>query len=63
MFVDKAADLGRRLLKAFDTPSGIPYGSVDLNGRSGGRNAQWTGNAAVLSELGTLQVGDDLVGA
>lgn len=59
MFVDKAADLGTRLLRAFETPSGIPFGSVNLNGRGGsGHNAAWTGNSAVLSELGTLQVGD-----
>jgi len=58
MFVEKAADLGNRLLHAFETPSGIPYGSVSLNGRGGsGHNAAWTGNSAVLSELGTLQVG------
>ena len=56
VFLDKATDLGRRLKRAFDTPSGIPYGSVSLSGAGRGRNAAWTGGAAVLAELGTLQV-------
>ena len=29
--LDLAADLGSRLLPAFDTPTGIPYGAVNLN--------------------------------
>jgi mannosidase alpha-like ER degradation enhancer 2 len=29
----KAEDMGSRLLKAYDTPTGIPYGTVNL--RSG----------------------------
>ena len=63
VFLDKAEDLGRRLSRAFKgSPSGVPFGSVDISGaaggggRGGGQNAGWTGNAAVLSELGTLQV-------
>ena len=56
VFLDKAEDLGRRLSRAFETPSGVPFGSVDISGAGGGQNAGWTGNAAVLAELGTLQV-------
>ena len=57
VFLTKAEDLGERLLRAFNSPSGIPFGAVTI-GDGGGRpqNAGWTGNAAVLSELGTLQV-------
>ena len=64
VFLDKAEDLGERLSAAFSSPTGIPFGSVDISQRSrggrgrggGGQNAGWTGNAAVLSELGTLQI-------
>lgn len=51
VFLDKAEDLGRRLLKAFNSPTGIPYSNVDLSRGGGGG-----GSTAVLSELGTLQV-------
>ena len=56
VFLSKATDLGRRLGHAFDTPSGIPFGAVSLSGSGRGSNAGWTGNSAVLAELGTLQV-------
>ena len=56
VFLDKAEDLGRRLLRAFDTPSGLPFSSVSLTGGGRGSNAGWTGNNAVLAELGTLQI-------
>jgi mannosyl-oligosaccharide alpha-1,2-mannosidase len=55
MFLDKALDLGRRLYKAFNTPSGIPVGQVNLQ-TGAGHNAAWTSSASVLSEIGTLQV-------
>eukprot|EP00804_Cyclotella_cryptica_P020928 CCRYP_009260-RD/>CCRYP_009260-RD protein AED:0.11 eAED:0.11 QI:166/0.71/0.87/1/0.85/0.75/8/0/1132 len=55
-FLEKADDLGFRLLRAFNTPSGVPYGEVELF--DGGRafNTDWHANAAVLSEIGTLQL-------
>ena len=34
MYIDKARDLGDRLLYAFDSPSGLPFGMVDLKGYS-----------------------------
>ena len=55
MFLDKALDLGNRLFKAFNTPSGIPMGQVNLQ-TGAGHNAAWTSSASVLSEIGTLQV-------
>ena len=55
MFLAKAEDLARRLLRAFETPSGLPRASVQLSsGRSS--NPGWTGGAAILSEMGTLQL-------
>ena len=55
MLLDKAADLGRRLSSAFDTPTGIPKGTASLRDAVG-RDVQWTGGNAVLSELGSLQL-------
>ena len=39
-FLDSADELGSRLLKAFDSPSGIPYGEVVLNGEEA-YNTRW----------------------
>jgi mannosyl-oligosaccharide alpha-1,2-mannosidase len=55
VFLEKAKDLGTRLLPAFNTPTGIPRATVNLqNGASS--NPGWTGGSSILSELGTLQV-------
>ena len=35
LYLDKATDLGDRLLAAFDTPSGIPLSSINLAKRQG----------------------------
>ena len=53
ILLEKAEDLGNRLSRAFNTASGIPSGSVNLNSGAG---AGRKGGSAVLSELGTLQV-------
>ena len=50
IFLEKAKDLGERLARAFDTPSGIACGQIGLSGGGCG------GGTAVLSEMGTLQV-------
>jgi mannosyl-oligosaccharide alpha-1,2-mannosidase len=51
----QATDLGSRLLRAFDTPSGVPDNYVNLRtGRHEG--AAWNGGLAILSELGSLQM-------
>ncbi len=48
-----AEDLGRRLLPAFDSPTGLPYGTLGL--RSGKRyNPTWVQGASTLAEAGTL---------
>lgn len=46
MYLDKAVDLADRLLSAFDTPSGIPYSSVNLARRIGIPDA---GNGGMMS--------------
>jgi hypothetical protein len=53
--LDQAHDLGRRLLVAFDTPSGVPDNYVNLQ-NGGHEGAAWNGGAAILSELGSLQM-------
>ncbi len=54
VFLDKAKELGLLLMPAFSTPTGIPHGMVDFQSHTGGGG--WSGDSAILSELGTLQV-------
>lgn len=55
VFLEKADDLGAKLFKAYDTPSGLPRASVNL--RTGhAHNMGWTGNAYILAEIGTQQI-------
>ena len=53
--LDKARDIGDRLIKAFGTPSGMPWAQVDL-GSGGGSAASWTGGQLILAEIGTVQM-------
>lgn len=55
ILLQHADDLGTRLLRAFDTPSGIPQGTVNLH-TGASRNAGWTGGASILAEFGTVQL-------
>lgn len=41
-------------MPAFDTASGIPTAQVSFRSRTG--VSGWSGNTAILAELGTLQV-------
>ncbi|KAL7432933.1 hypothetical protein ACHAXM_010194 [Skeletonema potamos] len=55
VFLEKADDLGAKLFKAYDTPSGLPRGSVNLqSGRA--HNMGWNGNSYILAEVGTQQI-------
>ena len=54
IFLEKADDLGSRLLHAFESPNGIPYGYTDLNGTTSHNG--WSGNTARTVEAGSLQV-------
>ena len=54
-----AADLGRRLLPAFDSPSGIPYGTVNLrHGVSSSESevASTAGAGSLALEFGVLSM-------
>nr|DBA26618.1 TPA: hypothetical protein GDO54_010858 [Pyxicephalus adspersus] len=52
----KAIDLGKKLLPAFDTPTGIPWALLNI--KSGiGRNWPWaSGGSSILAEFGTLHL-------
>lgn len=52
MFLQKAKQLGDKLSQAFNSPSGLPHGQVNL--ASGQARGGWSGNAAILSEIGTV---------
>ena len=55
VFLDQAKDLGARLFKSFDNPTGIPWGRVNLmTGQVS--NLQWLPRKAILAEFGTLQI-------
>ena len=55
VFLKKADELGERLVKAYNTPSGLPHGSVNLQ-TGGSTNFGWNGNNYILAEVGTQQV-------
>ncbi|KAJ7447600.1 glycoside hydrolase family 47 protein [Mycena galericulata] len=55
LYLRHAVDLADRLLPAFDTPSGLPYSSVDLATRKGIPD-QWAPNAISTAEATTLQL-------
>lgn len=51
----RSEELSRQLLRAWDTPTGIPYNTVNL--RTGvGKNPSWTMRGSTLSEYGTEQL-------
>lgn len=55
IFLDKAKDLGTRLLNAFESPNGMPYEQTYLN-RCYSFNAPWQRNQVKIAEIGTLQL-------
>ncbi|CCH44409.1 mannosyl-oligosaccharide alpha-1,2-mannosidase [Wickerhamomyces ciferrii] len=55
MFLEKAVDLGNRIIGAFDSPSGIPYASVNLHTKKGVKNHVDNG-ASSTAEVATLQL-------
>ena len=52
VFLEKADDLGNRLMRAFDTPRGVPFGEVELFDGGSAYNTGWHKTSAVLSEIG-----------
>lgn len=55
MFLEKAVDIGDRLFKAFDSPTGIPFSFVNLK-TGKGENANWNRIGTSIAQAGTLQV-------
>ncbi|CAA7392096.1 unnamed protein product [Spirodela intermedia] len=55
LFLSKAQDIGNRLLPAWDSPSGIPYNSINL-ARGNPHNFGWTGGDSILADSGTEQL-------
>jgi Glycosyl hydrolase family 47 len=56
VFLNSALDLARRLIRSFDSsPSGIPFGQVNL-ATGAASNIEWAGNNAILAEFGTMQL-------
>ncbi|KAJ5172332.1 Mannosyl-oligosaccharide 1-2-alpha-mannosidase [Penicillium capsulatum] len=55
LYIEKATDLADRLLGAFETPSGIPYSSVNLN-KSEGLRSHSDGGAASTAEATSVQL-------
>merc|ERR1711871_1697200 len=55
IFLDKAKDLGNRLMPAFNTPTGIARGQINLASGSASQ-AHWAGSSSILAEIGTLQI-------
>ncbi|KIX00372.1 uncharacterized protein Z518_10511 [Rhinocladiella mackenziei CBS 650.93] len=55
LYIEKATDLADRLLGAYDSPSGIPYASVNLN-TSQGITSHLDAGASSTAEAATLQL-------
>ncbi|KAM9415759.1 mannosyl-oligosaccharide 1,2-alpha-mannosidase IA-like isoform 1-T1 [Salvelinus alpinus] len=56
VFKRKVVELGRNLLPAFNTPTGIPHGVVNLAGDSRRSSGGDLGRSSVLAEFGTLHL-------
>ena len=55
LYIEKATDLAGRILGAFDSKSGVPFASVNLN-TSAGVPSKGDGGASSTAEAGTLQL-------
>jgi endoplasmic reticulum Man9GlcNAc2 1,2-alpha-mannosidase len=55
LYLEKATDLAERLLGAFESPSGIPYASANLN-TSAGIQSHADGGASSTAEATTVQL-------
>lgn len=55
VFLEKATDIADRLLPAWDTPSGIPYNTINLQ-QGSAHNPGWTGGESILADSGTEQL-------
>jgi len=55
LYLEKAVDLGNRILTAFDSPSGLPWSNVNLGQRKGVADKD-NGNMVSTAEVATLQL-------
>lgn len=55
LYIEKAADLADRLMGAFESPTGIPFSSVNLN-KSEGLRSHADGGAASTAEATSIQL-------
>lgn len=55
MLLERAEQIATKLLFAFQTPTGLPYGTVSLDTRLR-FNPQWANGASTISEVATLQL-------
>lgn len=55
VYLEKAVDLADRLLGAFESPTGIPYASVNLKQRFGSKSHA-DGGSSTTAEVSTLQL-------
>ena len=55
LYLDKAIELGDRILPAFDTPSGLPLPVINLALRKGFHTIDFPGLSSI-AEVGTLQL-------
>lgn len=53
--LQKADALGQKMLFAFHTPHGLPYGTIGLHTRTR-YNPTWSRGASTVAEVGTLQL-------
>jgi len=55
MFVHQAEECARGMLVAFNTPTGLPYGTVGLRSQVAS-NPSWSQGSSSMSEVGTIQL-------
>src|SRR5271163_1797342 len=55
LYLEKAVDLADRLLGGFDSPTGIPYASVNLKKRQGVKSHD-DGGSSTTAEVSTVQL-------
>ncbi|KAJ9162763.1 hypothetical protein P3X46_022512 [Hevea brasiliensis] len=55
IFLEKARDIADRLLPAWNTPSGIPYNTINL-AHGNPHNPRWTGGSSILADSATEQL-------
>ena len=55
MFLDKSEQCAQGLLISFDTPTGLPFGTVGLRTKKA-NNPMWSSGSSTMSEVGTIQM-------